>query len=229
MNKFDIIVSWPRNTDYPLWRQFIHDYRERFNLVVVVFTETNHGDDYRGFVRDAMAADWILFADSLNVPPGRDWRDVAIKLALLQSYNSQWVWFTEQDFRPLDGFWDEIEEFEKLGVRAIGVRQGERLHPCSLFMRRDLLGEIHKDFSANPPEYDHFGYIQKQLEKTVEPIGITDPKYWNHMNGLSHNMRLLSDGQQPNYEPNVFSNYLAGCLNVTVPLDPRFVALVKDK
>ena len=225
MIKPDVIVAWPRNCDYPLWRQYIHDNRARFNVVVVVFTETNQGEDYREFIRAAMADDWILFADN-PIVHGEDWRQVAVNHALLQSYNAPWVWFTEQDFMPGEGFWEMVDSYESTGAKAIGVKQGDRLHPCCLFLHRDILNEIDKNFAANPPHYDHFGLIQQQLEERKEAIGIIDPKYWQHLNGLSHNMTLLYNGEMPNYEPDVMQKWLEDSAKVTVGLDPRFMALV---
>ena len=223
MIKPDIIVSWPRNCDYPLWRQFIHDNREKFNLVIVVFTETNVGENYREFVKKAMAKDWVLFAENPEIPGGEDWRNVAVNHALIQSYNAEWVWFTEQDFFPKDGFWENVQAMVDDDLRYIAVKQGDRIHPCSLFLRRDLLSSLRKDFAANPPEYDHFGNIQKQLEQREERIGVIHPDQWQHLNGLSHNMRLVSDGGLPNYDPKEFDEYVQKCMKVTVPLDARFV------
>lgn len=226
MIKPDIIIAWPRNCDYPLWRQFIHDNRERFNVIVVVFTETHSGADYRQFVREAMAKDWILFAEN-PIVHGEDWRNVAVNHALIQSYNAPWVWFTEQDFLPEPGFWETVENYESQGIKAIGVKQGDRLHPCSLFLHRDVISKLDMNVSANPPHYDHFGFIQKQLEDTNTPIGIVPENYWQHMNGLSHNMRLVEEGGAPNYYPEVFNAYAKKCLEVTVPQHEGFRALLQ--
>jgi hypothetical protein len=228
MIKPDVIVAWPRNADYPLWRQFIRDNRERFNLVIVVFTETHQGDDYREFVRGAMAEDWVLFIDNPPIQSGQDWRDVAMKQALLHSYNSEWVWFTEQDFLIEDphAFFQTLEVLSRRpDISWIATYDGPRLHPCCLFVRREILNQMHKDFSANPPHYDHFGAIQQQLEGLGEEMKLT--KGYTHLAGLSHNMTLVYNSQEPNYKPEEFQNYLRECFRVTVPLDPRFTRLFK--
>jgi molybdopterin-guanine dinucleotide biosynthesis protein A len=223
MIKPDVIISWPRNCDYPLWRQFIHDNRQRFNQVIVVFTETHNGEDYRDFVRKAMAKDWVLFADNPPVPPGADWRDVAVRHALLQSYNAEWIWFTEQDFfidNP-DDFFTTVNALAEAGKDWVGVYDQSRLHPCCIFIKRPLLNVIKKDFGAKPPHYDHFGLIQQQIEElsTINEI----KGGFVHMAGLSHNMRLVTEGGLPNYKPDQFNMYLAKTLLVNVPLDQRYL------
>lgn len=226
--KPDIIVCWPRNTDYPLWRQFIHDNRDRFNLVIVVFTETHQGEDYREFVRGAMASDWVLFADS-PIVHGEDWRNVAVNYALIQSYNAEWIWFTEQDFfidNPGD-FFIVLNKAVESGPEWAAYFDGPRMHPCCLFVKRELLNKTSKNFAANPPHYDHFGKIQKDLEEiTKERIllhnGVT------HMAGLSHNFRLVADGGLPNYKPEEFNVYICKCLAVSVPQSPIFNRVITE-
>src|SRR5690348_16350414 len=109
MIKPDIILAWPRNCDYPLWRQFIRENRPLFNEIIIVFTDTFDQHDYSEFVRRAMFQDHVLFLDNPAIQSGEDWRNVAIHHALLHSYNAQWVWFTEQDFFCKKGFWDMVE------------------------------------------------------------------------------------------------------------------------
>ena len=92
----DLIVSWPCNCDYPLWRKWIAAERGWFGRVFVVFTD-HAGEDISPFVRQRMTAD-ITFLDSHA--DGRDWRDAAINLALDCS-GSEWIWFTEQDLTIL--------------------------------------------------------------------------------------------------------------------------------
>ena len=65
--KPDVIVSWPRHADYPLWRQFIRENRQRFAKVIVAFTD-HDGHDYSQFVVDAMCQDDIT-AISTFPPP----------------------------------------------------------------------------------------------------------------------------------------------------------------
>lgn len=225
--KPDIIVTWPRNCDYPLWRQMIRDNRDKFNEVIIVFMETNQGDDYRQFIKDAMFQDHVLFVQSPPVGATEDWRNVAVNAALMHSLHSEWLWFTEQDFffPEIDNVWQLLDEVSQTGCRAIGVLDGQRLHPCCLFLKRNLLVQTSKSFGANPPEYDHFGRIQKDLDHLKVNGYILHPDTYIHMAGLSHNMRLITEGQEPNHQVEQFYNYLNDCLKVTVPLHETFFNL----
>ena len=227
----DIIVSWPKNCDYPLWRQFIHDNRPRFNEILIAFTETNQGENYRQFVREAMFGDYVQFSEAPqpNQERGEDWRNLAINSMLLHSYNAPWVWFTEQDFYPGEGFWDEVTRLENEGCEVIAVYQADRMHPCCIFMTRNALNKTRKDFGIIKDKADHFSKIQKDLEQAGVKIGKIDPLTYVHYNGLSHNMTLLGRGEAPNYQPEAFFSWLEASLAVTVPLDPRFVALKSGK
>lgn len=218
MNSVDIIVSWPRNCDYPLWREFIRKNRTRFNEVIVAFTETNRGADYRPFIREAMFPDHVQFVDAPFPRPGQDWRNIAVNHALLHSYNSEWVWFTEQDFYPLDGFFENVEELEEKGCDVIAVYQDKRLHPCSIFMNRKTLQLLNKDFGIVPDKLDHFGMIQEQLEQMGVVIGSVKPQTYWHLNGLSQNWSLLEAKDEPNYQVQDFKYWLGYSLGADVPL-----------
>lgn len=221
----DLLLTWPRNCDYPKWRQFLRENRTRFNEVLISFMDTNAGPDYRSFVRQAMFTDYVQFGDAPVPQPGEDWRNLAVNSMLLHSYNAPWVWFTEQDFYPLPGFWEEVQTYESKGFEVIAVFQGGRMHPCCIFMTRNALNRTKKDFGIVPNVADHFSKIQRDIEALNIPVGIIGADKYYHHNGLSHNMTLLYNGEQPNYEPKKFAEWLNECLHATVPLDQRFVDL----
>ncbi len=230
----DIIVSWPRNCDYPLWRQYIRDHRAQFNEIIIVFTETNQGEDYRQFVTDAMLPDHVLTVWEYQRDGRMDWRDQAIKAGLVHSYNAPWILFTEQDFLPNDHdtFWRHIEvEMIETGAKVICAKDQERLHPCFMLFDRRALNQLSLDFGIVPDKLDHFGLIQKQLdvmnESQVWYTTLPNDLY-SHMNGLSHNMTLVSQGGYPNYKPTEFTQYLQSCTQVSVPLDYRFLQVVRE-
>ena len=222
----DLIVTWPRNCDYPKWRKHIRDNRTKYNEVIISFMETNQGHDYRQFVRDAMFKDYVHFIDAPIPKPPQDWRDLAINSALLHSYNSPWVYFTEQDFYPLAGFWEQVEAFEREGYAAMAVYDGGRMHPCCIFLQRRLVASIGLDFGIIPDVSDHFSKIQIQLE-AVKGIGIAkfDPSTYVHMAGLSSNLTLLNSGQNPNHNPDQFNAWMRECKTLDIEQDPHFLDL----
>jgi len=225
MIKPDIIVSWPMHLDYPLWREFIHNNRDRFNKVMVVFTQMNAGKDYRTWLQPEFAEDNIISITNDQVSADQDWRDVAVNKGIGLT-ESKWIWFTEPDFFPQRGFWSVIYSF-LWSYRAAGVKQDKRLHPCSLFLRRDLLDELDKNFGVVTDKLDHFGLIQQQLEDGNEKVALIDPDYWQHMNGLSQNMYLLQIGKKPNYEPEKFKDYCQKCLQINLPIQPEIKKLME--
>jgi len=227
MIKPDVILTWPKNCDYPIWRQFIHEERHRFNEIILVFMETNQGYDYREFVRGATFKDHILCVDSPMIPPDADWRNIAVNFGLQQSLHSEWLWFTEQDFFPMSGFFDLLYLYMEGDALAVGVHDGPRLHPCSLFIKRQVLNSTSKNFGIVPGKIDHFGLIQLDIEKierdTGRKIAIMPQERYKHMAGLSHNYSLMERGEAPNYKPDEFKNYLRNCFKVKVPLSKRFI------
>lgn len=222
----DLIITWPNNCDYPLWRKWLAENSQRFEHVVVVFMESNQGDNYSEFLIENLPGVVIpLF--SPQIQPGQDWRDVAVNfgLSFLKNSDAEWVWFTEQDFVPGQMFWVEFEKLKQYGFETIGVMDSERLHPCSLFVKRSVLENTSKDFTAKPPEYDHFGKLQKELTTNITTI---DPQHYHHFAGMSHNWRLVTDGEQPNYKPDEFIEYLKRSLACGQKIDDRWQMIAEQ-
>jgi hypothetical protein len=227
MNKPDLIVIWPDTIDYPLFREWVRNERERFAKVIVVFTATNWPfTKMPAFIQEAMKHAGISFMPCDPIE-GRDWRDVATRQALGAS-DSEWVLFTEQDFFPNKNLWEELEKITNVDV--IGVMQEKRLHPCCLFIKRQALDTTSKNFAAHPPAFDHFGQIQEDLfwAHKFNRIAILDPKLYYHMNGLTHNMFLLQSGKEITFYPEEFKDYLRKCLSSSVPLHEEFQKTVKE-
>lgn len=220
MIKPDVIVVWPRNCDYPLWRQQIRNSRKFFTDVIVVFMETNTGSDYREFVQEAMKDDQVKFFQSPPVIGDKDWRDVATNEGLKHSF-SKWVYFTEQDFFTTMQFWQEVNLRVRDHYPVIGVMEGDRLHPCSFLCRRESIERTRKDFGIVAGQHDHFWKFTQDLVTNVEEIAVVKGGY-EHMNGLSHNLSLLEQGKEITYKPEVFRKYLEKCLKVEVPMHDNF-------
>lgn len=224
--KPDVVVTWPSNCDYPLWRAFIRENRDKLGQVFVVFMDTHGGYDYRSFVRECLEKDWVNVGESPPVGSGQDWRDVAIK-KVLRMVTAEWVWFTEQDFLPSAGYFNAIERLTS-DNDVVAAFSEKRMHPCSLYIRRALLGSIAPDFSANPPDYDHFGRVQIKLEARGEKIAKIPENLYHHMNGLSHNFRLMSEGQIPVYKKEEFDEYLYRSIKTMVEVNDHYYRTVYE-
>ena len=209
--KADLIVCNQRHVIFPLWMEFIQDNRDRFDKVIIVFTDMKVPDlDYRNYMQDQMEKDKITFLDCLPVEGDEDWRNKAINMALTVS-EAEWIYFTEQDFLPNERFWKEIDALSNR-TDVFGWYQGGRLHPCCIFIKRELLNRTHKDFGVTKDVSDHFGKFQEDLDKKDIIIGVIHPTLGEHMNGLSQNMYMLQSGLEPNYQPGEFKEYCRKCL-----------------
>ena len=207
----DAILSWPRNCDYPLWRQFILDERHRFARVLVVFTE-HDGPDYRDWISDNLPG--VECFDSPDRGK-RDWRDVAVNAALDRSDACR-VWFTEQDFITSPIYWKAVEATR---TPAIGWREWntDRWHPSSLFVDRVLIEGTTRYFGT--PPVDHFYTFGKELDAQTDVSSIG----WGfeHLAGLSQNHHLIDTGERDGlYDLSRFRRYLRSCLASDVPLHP---------
>lgn len=209
--------------DYPLWREQLRKDRSLFDNVIIIFTDMNVPIDYREFVAQAMLEDRVIFLDNPPVTARDDWRNVATRKAL-RFTRQKWIFFTEQDFFWKEGFWPVVGE--AMGrVEYIRALVGDRVHPCCLFLTRDLLNKTNRDFGVIKDVSDHFSKIQNELVP-IEAFDIPQD-LWFHFGGLSQNMFLLSRGEEPNYMPAEFKKYCEDCLNVSVPMHEDFVNLFK--
>lgn len=221
----DTILSWPQHLDYPLFRKYIQDNRNKFNKIIIVFTDMSvRGSDYRAYVQEVMAKDDILFINNDLVEAKDDWRNIAINKGLKFS-TSEWVFFWEQDFTPKGNFWAEIADLMKR-VDVFGYYQDSRLHPCCIFLKRTLLEHTSKNFGVIRDEADHFSRIQRNLESKDILIGVIPSYLGEHMNGLSQNMYMLQLGQEPNYQPERFKEYCSQCLKLDN--HPDFIKLFTE-
>lgn len=228
----DVVVSWPRNCDYPTWRAFIKENRIRFGKVVVVFTETNSGENYKEFVRNAMAEDDVLFLENPRPGLGEDWRDLSTNTGLAHC-NSDWIWFTEQDFLITDEetFWKEVYAKSEL-FDMVAITQSGRIHPACIFISRFALQQTRMDFGIDPGKGDHFCKFQEDVERLkISRCLLADEQVYGykHYNGLSHNWHLVNNGQPPVYHPEEFTDWLKKCLELPrdIKLDVRFLMVAK--
>lgn len=182
----DLIITWPQNCDYPLWRSWLRENYKRFQRVIVSFSP-NDGPDYRAFLRETLEPYGVVCIDT-EPTEEREWRDAAVNAALDLS-TAEWVWFTEQDFEIVDPrFWTTVEALS-LGARAVGIREDRRWHPCCLFVRRSIIEETPRYFGPDP--VDHFYSFGLALGGGVVDLEKYTPGTWEHPAGTSRNMELI--------------------------------------
>lgn len=227
MEKFDVILTWPRNVDYPLFRQFIKENRDRFGKVIIAFHETNNGYDFRNFISDAMINDRIIFLIP-DPDPRDDWRNQSVNLCLNFS-DSKWVWFTEQDFFIDDPgkFWGYVDIIvDKFCIG--GMKVVKRVHPGCLFVKREVLDKTGKNFSVIPGRGDHFSKFQEDIEDMKIPFFEIPADIYHHMAGYSSNFYLFSTGAKPNFYPDEFYKCLKQSLSAKVVQSPVYIRMLTD-
>ena len=211
MAALDVIVSWPRFADFPRWRQFIREERERFGKVFVVFTK-HDGPDMTGWIRANFPE--ATFIDSPD-RGARDWRTVAVNAALDAS-TAEHVWFTEQDFTITDpAVWDYAD-----GLAGIPEPGNRIVHPACIFAPRSLIDRTSRDFG--PERIDHFGRFTEELAALAPIALIADG--WRHMQATCEGLYLIGEGQQPKFRPDEFRGWLQDQMTAAVPLQPAWEA-----
>lgn len=207
------LVCWPKNCDYPLWRQQNPD-------AYVALTGKSPTYDYSGFVSSHYK----------TIDAGEydgDWRNFALTQALKWiKPKHETIWFTEQDFlvKTLK-FWDVVNEVIGKGF-TLAHFQGDRLHPCCLFIPYSVLKKTSMNFGVIKDKGDHFSRIQRDLDRLGVPvtsltdIGLVEGTDFEHLNGLSQNHALIERGEAPNHQVKRFNEYLQECLDSGVELQP---------
>ena len=216
----DVIVTWPRHCDYPLWRLRLKEHRRHVGRVVVAFTYHHVDVDYRDFVAELLGPH-VTCVD-VTVTDGRDWRDAAVNAALDRS-GAEWVWFTEQDLdvRQPGRFWWTMSQWADAYDAFAHEEAGGRWHPSCIIVRRGLVEETGRHFGPDPVDHFHsFGTDLDGLTNVAELSAVfsfgefTDPSAdVTHMAGLTQNHRLIHDARPDEvYKPSEMSAYLSACL-----------------
>lgn len=190
--KPDLVLQWCVYCDYPLFRLFVQKYRDRFNKVIL-YPSRQHGVvDLEAFTKDAFKETWV---DPVEIDYGtQDWRQ-AETMPCLDHLESDWVWFMEQDFFVSD--WPKLfEDFDtqiKGGADMLGLWNNTHfpyMHPCCLLMRKELLDETNKDFSAHPEinGADHFSMLTRDAERLGAIMYKLTEDFENyfHLGGLTY-------------------------------------------
>ena len=222
--KPDVLFVWPSGCDYPLCRWQMDAYKSYFNKVII--TTYDHGQpDFREFLKQAMPK--TIFKDA-----GLDsesWRERCTLLGLSES-KSDWILFTEQDFLwKNDHFLEKVFEAAKTHD-VVGIRQGTRLHPCFLLVKKRLLNQTKKDFSVNGEGKDHFWNVsQELLEKgsfvDIRDLGLYEGTDWHHFSSLTWNLYRIKDGDVLEFhEPAEFLVYNSFSRTKKVVQDARWLA-----
>jgi hypothetical protein len=206
----DVILTWPRHCDYPMWRAQLQCYRHRLGRIIVVFSEHHVGPDLRPWVRKQLEWADVEFLEVSRV--GQDWRDVAVNDGL-DAADADWVLFMEQDFFVTDHeFWDLVYDYASGGF-AVGWRADGRWHPSFLLVKRSVVDLTSRYFGPAP--VDHFYSFGREVSHLVPIAGLPESSF-HHLAGLSQNHTLLYMGEYDDgiYRAADFEDYLRRCLDL---------------
>src|SRR3990167_2408288 len=197
MSKIDIISQICIYNDYPLYRQLLTKYRDKFNKIIL-YPSRHHGViDMEEFLRRVFPETWVTGHTIDWTTPRIDWRQAETE-PCLQLSDAEWILFMEQDFfvDDWDKFWSNVEEAMK-DADMIGwwnQTAFSYVHPCFLLIKRELLEKTKKDFRAHPEVNgcDHFAMITYdaiQLGARITKLQDLGWKEWEnafHMGGLTY-------------------------------------------
>lgn len=212
--KADILVTWPRNTDYPLFRLWLEKNQDKYNKVIISWTGVEENEIHKsiGYLLPPSKA---VFVDAERSDEyADDWRNAATNSGLDAS-ESEWVWFLEPDFFMDTDMPYVLSDAMKTN-NCIGFYEANRLHPACLLIKRDIVEKTKRNFSANHDrQLDHFCMFTEEVENVCTPTTLQslDVSYY-HMQGITHNYSLLRQGEKIGYKPDEFYLYNQKCLEL---------------
>ena len=218
MMRPDLMVCWIKHCDYPIFRRFLRRYRAFFGKIIIYFSEHFRHMYYDKFIeKDLSILGNIQFLPNIEYKYGvEDWRDIATN-HMLKFTNSEWICSVEQDWfcRDWDKFLSKMNDAMKtsdlIGFwQASDTNQKFRgyIHPACWFIKRSILDQTSKDFSAHPEVNgcDHFGMITRDVEKLGGKIvkledlgfkiGVWSDTDAYHQGGINQN---YLEGLKPEY------------------------------
>lgn len=167
--KPDLLITWIKHTDYPIFRLFLSRYREFFGRIIIYFSEHNRFPYFDHFIQKSLSKLDCIFLDPVLTDWSReDWRNKSTN-EMLKYSQSEWVCSIEQDFFCKD--WNSLlfktQEAMKENdlVGWLNPTNYPYVHPAYWFVKRSVLEETSKDFSPHPEinGLDHFGMITKEI------------------------------------------------------------------
>lgn len=240
--KPDLLVCWIKHCDYPIFRRFLRRHRGKFGKVIIYWSEHFRHMYFNGFIEKDLADLDITFLQNIDYKYGyEDWRNVATNHMLKQS-NSEWVCSIEQDFFARD--WEKLfamvfKAMETNDLVGMGAMAGSPptfyIHPSFWFMKRSVLEQTRKDFSAAPGE-DHFGLVTRDAENLKAKIfcigrdgglkcDINTGADAFHQGGINQNY-LQADINYVYHRPDLFYIYNYWSLQADVLQSPEFKELM---
>lgn len=237
----DVISQICIYNDYPIFRQLLTKYRNKFNKIIL-YASRHHGViDEEEFMRRTFPETWVSTEIDWTTP-GIDWRQVETE-PLLEKSEAEWILFMEQDFfcDDWDKLWRDVEEAMKTSD-MIGWWNPSRfpyIHPCFLLIKREVLDKTNKDFRAHPEIVgsDHFAQITRDVEKlggkitTLQSMGYKEWENAMHLGGLTYPYQNWKGDGTDEFgvgNPEAFTVYNYWSRQAPVEQDPKYLSLSEE-
>lgn len=240
MTRPDIVMQYCVFCDYPLWREWLKKYRDKFAKVILYPSKQHGTTDLEDFARKVIPETWV---ERPSIDYGKqDWRQAETDPCIALS-DSEWILFMEQDFFCSD--WDRLfGDMEKAMKEAdmFGVWNASHfpyMHPCFLLIRRSTLDKTRKDFSAHPetPGSDHFAMLTRDAEKLgarlikLEDYGYKEWEDYYHLGGLTYTFQDWKGNGKDVFgmkSPEAYYVYLHFAENADVEQSPEYLKQAKE-
>lgn len=195
-------VTWPIHMDYPIWRYQMKKYKKFIQHGIVSLSDNHETDNYSTEIKSLMGELGYPTFDPPVLKDSDDWRNKAIRSSL-NAIQTEWVWFTEQDFIIRNERFFELVEQASHDCDFFAYEDQHRLHPACLFVKRELLEKTSRNFSPIVDKFDHFYTFTQELKEkahrwgTLDDWGLLPYEDFYHMTGLTHNYRRIKEGLEP--------------------------------
>lgn len=234
--KIDALLSHSIYCVYPPWMvNMLKRNRERFNRIVIYKSDHLREKSYETYLKENIQETWVETKIDWFTDPPPDWRQEEAT-AMLPYIESDWIYFTEQDFfvKDYNIFYDKVQEEMAKGADVIGWWSDTGVfpyfHPSSFFIKRETLEKTQKDFRAHPeiPGSDHFATISRDLEKlgvkmvTYKDMGLVEWEDYFHLGGLTQNyIDTIVNPILDFHRPEIFHvyNYWSRQARISMPKD----------
>jgi len=222
-----LLTVWPTHADYPIFRRWLERNRNKFHHCIMALSDAKHPRNISNDLKQLFVKLKVQWTDPPTVGGTDDWRSKAINSAYYQ-IKGDWILFMEQDFfikdKALDLILLQAEKYD-----GIVYKEGERLHPAFLLVRKSIADKTSKDFAVVRDKFDHFYTFIQEIMKmgkiiTLNDIGLKNNEDYYHMSGLTQNYHMFSLGQTPTHL-NEFLQYNYYCMDVISQVEPFYYVL----
>ena len=241
--KKSLIVCHIANVDYPLFRDWLGQYKWWFDEIIIYWDIAFRFPILSAFMQQSLSyIPNIKFLDPVERQLGvDDWRDKATN-EMLKHVTGDWIISLEQDFvsKNWSKFFTNAESMMQVSdmFGFLNMTNSPYIHPACFFIKRDLLEKTSKDFSPHPETNgsDHFAMITQDAKALGAKVLPMDSLNFEvkpeadaiHIGGI--NQAYLSGLNDPNHQfhrGEIFMAYNYWSMKADVEQSPLFMDMMQ--